>query len=159
MSRRNFSFGGDDAWGARKRGGDDFELDITPMIDVTFLLLIFFMVASTMQPSAGATTPAAVHGDRVDSSYTVTFFVTAPSSPGETPIIRDVENNPRTVEEVAVAVRQAVEAGKERLVLHSDGRVPAGFVIDVFNSVARLLEEGDVSVPQVEYRIGVREKR
>ena len=36
------SFGG-------KRKPIEGELDITPMIDVTFLLLIFFMVSSTMQ--------------------------------------------------------------------------------------------------------------
>ena len=27
----------------RRRGGEDVEMDITPMIDVTFLLLIFFL--------------------------------------------------------------------------------------------------------------------
>ena len=32
----------------RRRGGEDVEMDITPMIDVTFLLLIFFLVASKM---------------------------------------------------------------------------------------------------------------
>ena len=30
---------------------DEGELDMTPMIDVTFLLLIFFMIASTMKPA------------------------------------------------------------------------------------------------------------
>ncbi|MCP3692284.1 MAG: biopolymer transporter ExbD, partial [Planctomycetaceae bacterium] len=33
--------------GARRRE-EDVEMDITPMIDVTFLLLIFFLVASKM---------------------------------------------------------------------------------------------------------------
>lgn len=34
----------------RKKREDD-EMDITPMIDITFLLLIFFVVCSTMDPS------------------------------------------------------------------------------------------------------------
>lgn len=32
----------------RKKREDD-EMDITPMIDITFLLLIFFIVCSTME--------------------------------------------------------------------------------------------------------------
>ena len=41
----------------RKRRFDDAEMDITPMIDITFLLLIFFLVASKMDE--GATLDAA----------------------------------------------------------------------------------------------------
>ncbi|MEZ6068519.1 MAG: biopolymer transporter ExbD [Planctomycetaceae bacterium] len=36
-----------------KRAAEEDDLDITPMIDVTFLLLIFFMVTSTMEPEGG----------------------------------------------------------------------------------------------------------
>mgnify|MGYP003325625382 CR=1 FL=1 len=38
---------------------EDAEMDITPMIDVTFLLLIFFMVTSTMQACLLYTSDAA----------------------------------------------------------------------------------------------------
>ncbi|MGZ0165289.1 MAG: biopolymer transporter ExbD [Planctomycetales bacterium] len=36
----------DDSWGGG-RGDDDGEMDLTPMVDVTFLLLVFFMVTAS----------------------------------------------------------------------------------------------------------------
>jgi len=46
----------------RRRGKTDSEMDITPMIDVTFLLLIFFLVASTPDVQAVIELPPADHG-------------------------------------------------------------------------------------------------
>ena len=45
---------------------DDSEMDITPMIDMTFLLLIFFLVASKMDRSNEVRLPPAEHGVAVD---------------------------------------------------------------------------------------------
>lgn len=36
----------DDGWGSG-RAGDDEEMDLTPMVDVTFLLLVFFMITAS----------------------------------------------------------------------------------------------------------------
>jgi biopolymer transport protein ExbD len=36
----------DDSWGGG-RGGEDEEMDLTPMVDVTFLLLVFFMITAS----------------------------------------------------------------------------------------------------------------
>jgi biopolymer transport protein ExbD len=41
---------------------DESEMDITPMIDITFLLLIFFIVASKMEPGADVSLPPARYG-------------------------------------------------------------------------------------------------
>lgn len=41
---------------------EDTEMDITPMIDITFLLLIFFIVASKMDESANVPLPPATTG-------------------------------------------------------------------------------------------------
>lgn len=49
----------------RKRKTEEAELDITPMIDVTFLLLIFFIVASRMDPQMAVDMPTAKHGSTV----------------------------------------------------------------------------------------------
>ena len=43
-----------------KREREDAEMDITPMIDITFLLLIFFIVASKMDSPASDSLPNAV---------------------------------------------------------------------------------------------------
>lgn len=42
----------------KKREGEDGELDLTPMVDVTFLLLIFFMVTASFQIQKSMQIPA-----------------------------------------------------------------------------------------------------
>lgn len=46
----------------RSKTYDDSEMDITPMIDITFLLLIFFLVASKMDSAADVSLPKARYG-------------------------------------------------------------------------------------------------
>ena len=60
----------------KKRNPDDGELDITPMIDVTFLLLAFFVVVSKMDPSASVALPIASYGQSVQEKSCVTLIVT-----------------------------------------------------------------------------------
>lgn len=59
----------------RKRNPDDGELDITPMIDVTFLLLAFFVVVSKMDPQAAVPLPMASYGESVSEKNAVTLIV------------------------------------------------------------------------------------
>jgi biopolymer transport protein ExbD len=59
----------------RKRNPDDGELDITPMIDVTFLLLAFFVVVSKMDPQAAVELPKASYGDSIQDKEAVTLIV------------------------------------------------------------------------------------
>ncbi len=49
----------------RKRAGEEAEMDITPMIDCTFLLLIFFLVTSKMKADLPIELPKAKHGSIV----------------------------------------------------------------------------------------------
>jgi biopolymer transport protein ExbD len=58
----------------RKRPLSDDEMDITPMIDMTFLLLIFFLVASKIDTAVGVTLPKAKYGAAVPVKDSV--FVT-----------------------------------------------------------------------------------
>ncbi|MEX0818070.1 MAG: biopolymer transporter ExbD [Pirellulaceae bacterium] len=48
-----------------RRALEDTEMDITPMIDITFLLLIFFIVASKMDEAANVPLPPAKTGGTV----------------------------------------------------------------------------------------------
>lgn len=50
-----------------RRDQEDVEPDITPMIDITFLLLAFFVVASKMQEQAPLALPYARHGSAVSA--------------------------------------------------------------------------------------------
>lgn len=58
-----------------RRRKADADMDITPMIDVTFLLLIFFLVASRLSSEAFVELPSAKHGTAVsqDTSVIVTL--------------------------------------------------------------------------------------
>ena len=58
-----------------KQDLDDSEMDITPMIDITFLLLIFFLVASKMDESADVDLPPAHHGKAVVNQQAVNLIV------------------------------------------------------------------------------------
>jgi biopolymer transport protein ExbD len=53
---------------------EEAEMDITPMIDITFLLLIFFLVASKMDSAGDVTLPKAEYGNivAVDESVVIT---------------------------------------------------------------------------------------
>jgi biopolymer transport protein TolR len=61
----------------RSKTYDDSEMDITPMIDMTFLLLIFFLVASKMDPSAAISLPPARYGLPVVERSSVILTLTA----------------------------------------------------------------------------------
>ena len=55
----------------RGKRREDPEMDITPMIDITFLLLFFFLVASRMSNEAFVQLPTARNGTAVSSETSV----------------------------------------------------------------------------------------
>ena len=59
---------------------EDTEMDITPMIDITFLLLIFFIVSSKMDPSSNVPLPPAETGVAIPVKASVIISV----GPGDT---------------------------------------------------------------------------
>jgi hypothetical protein len=67
---------------------EDEEVDITPMIDITFLLLIFFVVTSKMDPTQTGRIPPATQGWSVSAKDSAVLFV-SPGT-GDTAIVRDV---------------------------------------------------------------------
>ena len=58
-----------------ERNTEDAEMDITPMIDITLLLLIFFLVASKMDQSAAVALPPAEYGMPVPTKNAVIITV------------------------------------------------------------------------------------
>ena len=60
----------------RKSRNNQAEMDITPMIDITFLLLIFFLVASRLSQEAFVELPRAKYGQSVSSENAVIVTVT-----------------------------------------------------------------------------------
>ncbi len=59
-----------------KRPLQEADMDITPMIDITFLLLIFFLVASTSDDQARVDLPKAHYGVGVSANTSIFFTIT-----------------------------------------------------------------------------------
>jgi biopolymer transport protein ExbD len=66
----------------RRRLKLDNTLDITPMIDVTFLLLIFFIVCGRPDVQAALSLPAAEYGEGVSRKESFVISVAAGDRPG-----------------------------------------------------------------------------
>lgn len=144
----------DDEGRLRKAGRrPEIDLDITPMIDVTFLLLIFFMVTSTMQALPESDIPPAKHGVGIETERSTIISIRAAASEAETPVILLGESGARRgdVEDIAGYVRDGLETGRSRVIIKADRDVPHGFV----QAVARAAN----SVEGIQFFIGVRDKR
>ena len=114
-----------------KRVPVDEELDITPMIDVTFLMLIFFMVASTMQGTPDLPIPPAKSGGGVDqASATV---ITVLNEGGEAIVL--LGDGPRApqgdVSSIASYVEQGVSEQRRNVILKADRDLPAGYIEEI----------------------------
>jgi biopolymer transport protein ExbD len=103
-----------------KDAGEDIEMDMSPMIDMVFLLLIFFIVASQIidekpkvrVPEAAAATKPEKTDDRLMITVTKDdeFFFR----------LQKVE-----FEELAIKIHQEFEANNElRMLIRADGDVP-----------------------------------
>ena len=117
----------------RRRTGDDGEerasvIDLTPMIDVTILLLIFFMVTSTLAARAKVDLPRARYGRGVDPQSATSILVLESPEPSGAPAAlverggRDAGGAPLTLDEVSAAVAEGLAEGRTRVVIKAHRR-------------------------------------
>ena len=125
----------------RKRNKDDGELDITAMIDVTFLLLAFFVVVSKMDPQAAVNLPIASYGASIQDKSAVTLIVVVdkddaekvgifkgPSMGKETKI---PDGDPEVQEEAIAAYVEnelSTHPTKDAILIKAAGKVKTGMV-------------------------------
>ncbi len=74
------------SFGARKSRVEEVEMDITPMIDITFLLLIFFLVASNQEKNPAVTLPPAKTGVAALAATSIILTI-ASGAEGAPPLI------------------------------------------------------------------------
>lgn len=127
-------------------GADD--IDITPMIDITFLLLIFFLVTSTPDQETAIQLPEALHGDAVSQLESVVFTVgeggldTAPVYAADGKI--EADRLPDAPDAREAAIVEAIRAGrdasppKENVVIKADRGVAYRHVASVIASVSKV---------------------
>lgn len=135
LVRRTGEMTGATARRRRLSGGD---LDLTPMIDVTFLLLIFFMVASTMQSTPSLDLPPAENSRGVESAGAIVITVLDGGAGPPRLILGDGRGAEGTLEQISGYVAEGVTAGKRRVILKVEGDVPSGTVQEVTRQVTKI---------------------
>ena len=116
---------------------DPVEMDITPMIDVVFLLLIFFIVCSTIGKTTSVQLPKAKIGvaenPRTATVFTLSGFesdavVYLGDGPSGQALAADKEMQR---EEIIQAVEQGLRQGKTNVMIRADRKLHHGEVFRV----------------------------
>mgnify|MGYP002631213105 FL=1 len=127
----------------KKRKVEEVDLDITPMIDVTFLLLIFFMVTSTMQATPDKDIPPSQSGINavVDGIVDVTIRASAISD-GDV----ELNNRPVSLEQLRADLMLKSQDGKFKVVLYVERDVKSGTVGEVEGVIDEVAKEAEVEI-------------
>lgn len=106
-----------------KHKKDEVNFDITPMVDVVFLLLIFFMVTAKMSPPVKVDVPPSKHGAGVDANKSV-FVSILKTDTGSKYVCDDGDGAEVTIEEALEYIKAEVEKGKNQIIIKADRDVP-----------------------------------
>ncbi len=93
----------------RKRKAVDDEIDITPMIDMTFLLLIFFILTSKMDGGSDVMLPRAKHGVPITPQDSVVITVKSNGNAAEFYLADETNVTQKLPQEDADAFQAAVQ--------------------------------------------------
>jgi biopolymer transport protein ExbD len=142
----------EDEFVPKKRVVPDTEMDITPMIDVTFQLLIFFMVTSTMQGTPDLDIPKSVSGGSIEVARVINVMVKAPADANADPAI-EMDGELVTLADLKIRVADQASARPNGIdiMLLADRSVPNGFM----GEMEALLGE----IPNVSYHFAVQDRR
>jgi biopolymer transport protein ExbD len=125
---------------------DGAEMDITPMIDITFLLLIFFLVSSTTSAQSALELPPARHGSGVSDRTSVIITVADSGGAGPARVYLGdgrqgkalPEDEDLMAEEIAHAVEQGLESGKMTVLVKAEKGVKHGDAWRVYTAVGQV---------------------
>ena len=141
----------EDDFALPRKKRDDDEMDITPMIDITFLLLIFFIVCSTMDPTKIGTIPEADNGLAIAAKNSAVIFIN-PSAGDEVILSRMDGSNFSTDEEIQETeiieyiteeLEKSLGASKQHVMLFGDANVKVGKVARVQKIIGDAFEDLD----------------
>lgn len=112
------------------------EPDFTAMIDMTFILLAFFIVTSTMEVSTTLVLPPARSGEGLADKATIISIW----YDGETPevYLADAKaGSPATMSEVTAYVAEGIAEQRTKVLIKADRQTPSGFVEEVARAAGR----------------------
>jgi biopolymer transport protein ExbD len=126
----------------RRAAREEEDIDITPMIDLVFLLLIFFLVSSIPDQQTAIDLPSAAHGGSVSQVHSVLFTVADSGSvyaaDGRVP----GKELPDDAQARRAKVRELVEAGvredKTDVVIKGDKNVAHREIAELIKSVSQV---------------------
>lgn len=131
-------------FGQRKKSAEDEEVDITPMIDITFLMLIFFLVTSTPDQKTEIELAEALHGSAVSQRESVVIsvaFAGLAQSPvygadGKIPEAILSDDLEKQKEQITELVSQGKDEGKTNVIIKADKAVAYRNIDRVIKSVS-----------------------
>ncbi|MBU6238846.1 MAG: biopolymer transporter ExbD [Planctomycetes bacterium] len=131
---------------APERPPMDDEMDITPMIDMTFLLLIFFILTSKMTAEQSYEVPPAKHGSSIAAKNCV--VLTVMRGIGEAPIVAKGDGSlfsddpEQQTAEIAEYVQIQLESGgKTDVLVRAEGNVTAKQLKKVEMAIGEVIGE------------------
>ena len=140
----------------RQSKGFDSEFDITPMIDVVLLLLIFFMVSAKMAPQNVVKLPGAKYGDMA-AMYDAIVLVVRPGGSDvasvSTPTGKKFSNDPSVQSaEIAEYVEMSFQDQRKKYVLiQGEPRVLTSDMMRVQEAIGTVLNPGQEIMIAVEH--------
>jgi biopolymer transport protein ExbD len=142
----------DEPYKRKKRPVDEADVDITPMIDMTFQLLIFFMVTSTMQGNPPAEIPKSMSGGSIEMAKVLNVIIRPPVSANVDPVI-EIDKVPITLDELRTRMSDAAGARSEGIdvMIMADRSVPNRFTGEIEAMIGE--------IPGVTYHFAVQDRR
>ncbi|MFT5524508.1 MAG: biopolymer transport protein ExbD [Pirellulaceae bacterium] len=140
-----------------RKDRDETEMDITPMIDITFLLLIFFLVASKMEQSADVDLPPAQYGVPASNKESIIVIVRKKgldsvevSDFDGNPFSDDIEQQEKDISDYVVKGlegKSPFAGAKTKIMLKAEPGVKHGDVARVSKAIAAAIRAADKEIP------------
>jgi biopolymer transport protein ExbD len=118
-----------------KKKRPEEEMDITPMIDITFLLLIFFVVTSKMDPTKMGEIPKAENGLAISAKDSAVIIIQVGS--GDSALLSRMsglefsKDEDTQTAEIVEYITEELKAGKNHVMIMGDENVKVGEVTRV----------------------------
>ena len=138
----------DDFQMPRKKREED-EMDITPMIDITFLLLIFFVVCSKMDPTQMGKIPEAQNGIAISAKESAVVFIEPAGN--EKVVLKRIDGTEFSTDEetqtselieyISEELKSTLGQEKNHVMIMGDGEVAVGEVTRVQKIIGDAFED------------------